>query len=228
MVVVFVFILAYGVDPMWTWLLLPLLLVALVVLTTAVSMLLSALYVRFRDVAIIWAVVGDGRSSTRPRCSTRSRSCPETLRDAASLNPLAPIFEQARVWIIDPNAPGRRRGGRRLPAAADPGRDLRRCLCVARRLDLQPRGAADRRGALGAPRLPGRTAGAAAGDGLALAAESMRPAADRPQGPGRFRPRRRRCGRAGEGRLELLGDPRGLAVEDPDAETQVARTARPG
>ena len=42
---------------MWTWLLFPVALLALFVLTTAVSMLLSVLYVRFRDVAIIWAVV---------------------------------------------------------------------------------------------------------------------------------------------------------------------------
>ncbi len=56
LVVVFVFILAYGVDPMWTWLLFPVALLALFVLTTAVSMLLSVLYVRFRDVAIIWTV----------------------------------------------------------------------------------------------------------------------------------------------------------------------------
>ena len=42
---------------MWTWLLFPVALLALFVLTTAVSMLLSVLYVRFRDVAIIWAVL---------------------------------------------------------------------------------------------------------------------------------------------------------------------------
>ncbi len=60
LVVVFVFILAYGVDPMWTWLLFPVALLALFVLTTATSMLLSVLYVRFRDVAIIWSVVDPG------------------------------------------------------------------------------------------------------------------------------------------------------------------------
>ena len=41
MIVVFIFILAYGVDPTWTWLLLPFVILALAVLTTAVSMLLS-------------------------------------------------------------------------------------------------------------------------------------------------------------------------------------------
>ena len=30
---------------------------------------------------------------------------PETLRDIIMLNPLAPLLEQARVWVIDPSAP---------------------------------------------------------------------------------------------------------------------------
>ena len=46
LIVVFIFLLAYGVDPIWTWLLTPLLILAIVVLTTAVSMLLSVLFVR--------------------------------------------------------------------------------------------------------------------------------------------------------------------------------------
>ena len=31
---------------------------------------------------------------------------PATLRDCIALNPLAPIFELARKWVIDPSAPG--------------------------------------------------------------------------------------------------------------------------
>ena len=31
---------------------------------------------------------------------------PHTLRDVIALNPLAPLFELARKWIIDPSAPG--------------------------------------------------------------------------------------------------------------------------
>ena len=59
LVVVFIFVLASGVAPMWTWLLLPLLLAALFVFTTAVSMIVASLYPRFRDLGIIWAVAGD-------------------------------------------------------------------------------------------------------------------------------------------------------------------------
>jgi ABC-2 type transport system permease protein len=56
LVVVFVFLLAFGVDPHWTWLLLPVLVVLITIFTTAVSMLVSSLYPRYRDVAIIWSV----------------------------------------------------------------------------------------------------------------------------------------------------------------------------
>ena len=31
---------------------------------------------------------------------------PGTLRDLIALNPLTPLFELARKWVIDPTAPG--------------------------------------------------------------------------------------------------------------------------
>ena len=97
--------------------------------------------------AIIWSVAVD-RAVLRDAGAVPDRaSCRGTLRDVLALNPLAPIFELARKWVIDPTAPGagRRRGRRGV--AADPGGALRRDLRV-RGLGLQPRGAADRRGAL--------------------------------------------------------------------------------
>ncbi len=57
LVVAFVFILAFGVSPAWTWLLLTWSCSACSCITTAVSMIVSALYPRFRDVEIIWTVV---------------------------------------------------------------------------------------------------------------------------------------------------------------------------
>jgi ABC-2 type transport system permease protein len=104
LVVVFVFVLAYGVDPLWTWLLFPVALLALFVLTTATSMLLSVLYVRFRDVAIIWAVVAQVLFYATPVLYPVT-IVPEKYRDILFVNPLAPIFEQVRVWVLDPSAP---------------------------------------------------------------------------------------------------------------------------
>lgn len=104
LIVVLVFVLAYGVDPTWTWLLFPLALLALITFTTAMAMLLSALYVRFRDVAIIWSVLSTVLFYATPILYP-IEVVPEKFRNLILLNPLAPIFEQIRVWVIDPSAP---------------------------------------------------------------------------------------------------------------------------
>src|SRR5919199_3183094 len=57
LVTVAIFVAAGGIQARWTWLLLPLPLVGLVLLGTVLGMLLSALYVPFRDVKPIWDVV---------------------------------------------------------------------------------------------------------------------------------------------------------------------------
>jgi ABC-2 type transport system permease protein len=101
---VFVFVLAYGIEPRWTWLLLPLLLLPLVALTAATAMLLSSLYVRFRDVAPIWGVFSQLLFWGTPIFYT-IEVVPESVRRALLLNPLADILEQARAWVIDPAAP---------------------------------------------------------------------------------------------------------------------------
>jgi ABC-2 type transport system permease protein len=103
--VVLIFILAFGVAPMWTWLLTPLILVALVALTVAVSMILSSLYPRFRDLAIIWSVLATVLFYASPVLYPLEK-VPAALRDIAVLNPLATLLTLARKWIIDPTAPG--------------------------------------------------------------------------------------------------------------------------
>ena len=105
LIVVFVIIVATGVDPIWTWALLPFVILALLILTTSVSMLLSALYVRVRDVAILWAVLATVLFYATPILYP-IELVPDSFRDIVQLNPLTPIFEQAREWVIDPGAPG--------------------------------------------------------------------------------------------------------------------------
>jgi ABC-2 type transport system permease protein len=106
LIAVFTFILAYGVDPTWTWLLLPVILLLVFVLTCAVSLLLSALNVRFRDVAIIWTVAATVLLYATPIIYPIDFLEPSFLKDVLLANPLTLIFEQARAWIIDPTAPG--------------------------------------------------------------------------------------------------------------------------
>ncbi len=105
LVVVVVFLLAFGVTPMLTWLLFPLLFLALLVFTIAVSMIVSALYPRFRDVGIIWTVASTALFYATPVLYPLG-SVSDKLRDIITLNPLAPIFSLLHKWVIDPDAPG--------------------------------------------------------------------------------------------------------------------------
>jgi ABC-2 type transport system permease protein len=97
-------ILALGVAPMWTWLLLAVLLTALFVFTVAVAMIVSSLYPRFRDVGIIWAVLSSVLFYATPVIYPLQR-LHGTLGSLLALNPLAPIFELVRRWMISPTAP---------------------------------------------------------------------------------------------------------------------------
>lgn len=105
LIVAFMFILAWGIAPTWTWLLLPLVLGLLFLLTTAVSMIVSSLYPRFRDTAIIWTVLATVLFYATPVLYPLE-IVPDTLEDFLLLNPLVPLFEAAREWVIDPSADG--------------------------------------------------------------------------------------------------------------------------
>jgi ABC-2 type transport system permease protein len=104
LIVVFVFLLAWGVTPGWTWLLYPVALAGLFVLTTTISMAFSVLFVRFRDVAIIWVVGAQVLFYATPILypigeKGIARDDPR-LEELLMLNPLSVIFEQIRVWIL--------------------------------------------------------------------------------------------------------------------------------
>jgi ABC-2 type transport system permease protein len=107
LVIVFAFILGFGISPMWTWLLLPVLLALLFVVTLAVSMIVSSLYPRFRDLGIIWSVFTTALFYATPILYPLEIAVARshTLGKLIALNPLTPIFELARVWVIDPSAP---------------------------------------------------------------------------------------------------------------------------
>ncbi len=105
LIAVFIFILAYGAGPYWSWLLLPVLFLWLLIFTCAMAAILSALYVRYRDMSIIWSVVAQALFYATPVLYTLE-IVPEQFRWVVLLNPLTPIFLQARNWIIDPSAPG--------------------------------------------------------------------------------------------------------------------------
>ena len=121
LVVAFVFILAFGVSPAWTWLLLPVIVVLLFTFTTAVSMIVSALYPRYRDIAIIWTVLATALFYATPVLYP-IYSVSATLRGVIALNPLSPIFDLAQRWVTNPHTP--------LPSAYVMGGPVRLTIAI--------------------------------------------------------------------------------------------------
>ena len=107
LVVVFIFILAFGISPRWSWLLLIVVLALLLTITTAVAMIVASLYPRFRDLGIIWSVLVTALFYATPVLYAIEHVS-ATLRNLLALNPLSPLFDLARKWVIDPHAPGPR------------------------------------------------------------------------------------------------------------------------
>ena len=101
---VMVFAVANGVYPRWSWLELPVLLAILVVLSLGTAMLLSALFVRYRDIAPIWEVFSQALFYASPVLYVTTM-VPESFQHAYVASPLAALFAQMRHAIIDPTAP---------------------------------------------------------------------------------------------------------------------------
>jgi ABC-2 type transport system permease protein len=106
LVIVLVFLLAFGVEPVWSWLLFPVALVLLFAFTAGLSMALSVLYVRFRDIAIIWTVLAQVLFYATPILYPINFESDSTIERILMISPLTAIFEQVRVWVLsEPQAP---------------------------------------------------------------------------------------------------------------------------
>jgi ABC-2 type transport system permease protein len=110
LIVVFIFILASGVEPRLSWLELPVLVALLVIISAGVGMLLSALYVRFRDIQPIWEVISQILWYGSPILYTVQTADNKHLfgipfSRILVINPLGAILTQARKALLDPNAP---------------------------------------------------------------------------------------------------------------------------
>jgi ABC-2 type transport system permease protein len=104
MVAVFIFTLANGIWPTWSWLELIPLVALLALLATGLGMLLSVLYIRFRDVAPIWEVLTQMLFYASPILYVATM-VPESVQRAYLANPIAAILTQIRHAIVDPTAP---------------------------------------------------------------------------------------------------------------------------
>jgi ABC-2 type transport system permease protein len=106
LLVVLAFALASGVTPTWRWLQAPLLVGALALLVVGLAMLLSALFVRYRDVKPIWEVVVQLAFYATPVIyAIETIDIDATVKQLLMLSPLAAILQQFRHAVIDPTAP---------------------------------------------------------------------------------------------------------------------------
>jgi ABC-2 type transport system permease protein len=97
-VVLAIFVAAGGVRPRWTWLLLPVPFALMLVFATGVGLLLSGLYVRYRDVRPIWEVVLQALFYVTPILYPISAALDysRTLGTVMLLSPLGAIIQETR------------------------------------------------------------------------------------------------------------------------------------
>ena len=103
-IVVFAFVLGSGIDPRVSWLELVPLILLLILFSTGVTMLLSALYVRYRDMQPIWEVGLQILFYASPVIYVIA-TLPDSIEREAMANPLAAIITEMRHALIDPAAP---------------------------------------------------------------------------------------------------------------------------
>jgi ABC-2 type transport system permease protein len=99
-----IFAIAAGVYPTWSWLELPVMIVLVGAFATGIGLTLSALFVRYRDVAPIWEVASQMLFYVSPILYVTTL-VPEQFREVYLLNPLATLLTEMRVAVVDPSAP---------------------------------------------------------------------------------------------------------------------------
>jgi ABC-2 type transport system permease protein len=105
MVAVGVFMAFAGVPVRGSWLWIVPLFAMLLVLVSGLSMILSALFVRYRDVAPIWEVVTMAAFYATPILYPLEAVKIQWARDVIMFNPLAVIIQQLRHSVFDPSVP---------------------------------------------------------------------------------------------------------------------------
>ncbi len=104
LVVVIIFALINGVEPSWTWLLVPLSLLELYILSLGISFLLGAINVRYRDITSIWDVIIQALFYAVPIIYPISMVASSSIVAAKVLllNPIAQAIQDIRHNLITP------------------------------------------------------------------------------------------------------------------------------
>ncbi|ADB53882.1 ABC transporter permease [Conexibacter woesei] len=105
LVVVVIFLLISGGSVRLSWLEIPFLVVLLALFAAGISTLISALYVRYRDIRPVWDVLLQMLFYGTPIFYTLDVINNKTLEHVLLINPLAVIIQQFRHAVIDPSHP---------------------------------------------------------------------------------------------------------------------------
>jgi ABC-2 type transport system permease protein len=103
LIAVMIFAIASGVYPTWTWFELPVIIALLTFFALGTGLLLSALFVRYRDVQPIWDVFSQLLFYASPVLYV-STMVPESYQRAYLVNPVAALLTEMRHSIVDPTA----------------------------------------------------------------------------------------------------------------------------
>lgn len=104
LVAVFIFVLANGIYPEWGWLELPIIVALITIFAVGIGMLLSSLFVRYRDIQPIWEVLAQLLFYATPVLYVAT-IVPPSYQRPYLCNPLAACLTQVRHAIVDPTAP---------------------------------------------------------------------------------------------------------------------------
>jgi ABC-2 type transport system permease protein len=103
---VFVFLIASGGRPLWSWFELPVIVGVLTLWLVGLALFLSAMFVRYRDIEPIWSVIIQMLFYATPifyTVATVSEKAGATWGHALMLNPFGALLQQFRHAIIDPS-----------------------------------------------------------------------------------------------------------------------------
>lgn len=102
LVVVIIFALINGVTPTWTWLIVPVLILELYILSLGISFLLGAINVKYRDITSIWDVLTQALFYAVPILYPISMIADSSVTAAKVIliDPIAQIIQDVRYCLI--------------------------------------------------------------------------------------------------------------------------------
>jgi ABC-2 type transport system permease protein len=103
LIAVALFAILSGIYPTWTWLELPLLVAVLLAFASGLGMLMSVLYVRYRDVQPIWDVTSQALFYASPVLYVATM-VPARFQQAYLSNPIASVLTEMRRAVVDPRS----------------------------------------------------------------------------------------------------------------------------